>query len=101
MNEDLAELVVLDLSEKGALAAEGGKARDRIGAGAARAFDGFAHTAIEHVGALRVDQCHAALLDVLKLQEGVVGIGDHIDEGIADAGNVIFQLAHISGSGLL
>ena len=94
MHEDVAELVVPDLAEKGALAAERGEPRDRVGAGTARHFDGGAHLAVKRVGAFRIDQRHAALLDAVRGQESVVCVGNHIDERVADARHVILELCH-------
>jgi len=82
------------LPKKGALAAERGKPRDRVGAGAARHFDRLPHAAVKFVGAIRVDQRHRALFDSVGDKEMVVRIGDHIDKRVADAGDVIFQFGH-------
>ena len=40
-------------------------------------------------GPLGVDQRHRALDELVLVEERVVGVGDHVDEGVADADDVV------------
>ena len=41
-----------------------------------------------------VDQRHAALVHLLLDEEIVLGVGDHVDDGVADAENVVLEVGH-------
>ncbi len=45
-------------------------------------------TRVERVGARRVDQRHRPLGEAMRREEGVVGVGEHVDDGIADADDI-------------
>ena len=53
-----------------------------------------AHRLVDRLGARLVDQRHAALVHALLDEEIVLGAGDHIDDGVADAENVVLQVGH-------
>ena len=84
-----AELVVLDLADEGGAAAEAGDADDGVGRRAAGAFHRRPHGLIDLLGARLVDQRHGALVHAVRDQEIVLGAGDHVDDGVADAEHVV------------
>jgi hypothetical protein len=91
---DLAQLVVRDLAEKGRPAAEAGHAGDGVAGRPARGLDARRHVAVELLGLILVDQLHGVLHQALGGQEGVVAGGDHIDDGVADGGDVV-EVGHV------
>ena len=44
--------------------------------------------AVELLGRLGVDQIHRALRQLVLREQRVVGLGDHVDDGVADRGDV-------------
>ena len=50
---------------------------------------------IDRLRARLVDQRHAALVHALLDEEIVLGAGDHIDDGVADAENVVLEVGHV------
>ena len=54
----------------------------------------LAHRLIDRLRARLVDQRHAALVHLLLDEEIVLGAGDHIDNGVADAENVVLEVGH-------
>ena len=94
MGEGAAEFVVLDLADEGGAAAEARHADDGIGGRAARAFHRRPHRLIDLLGARLVDQRHGALVHALRHQEIVLGAGDHVDDGVADAEHVVAGGGH-------
>jgi hypothetical protein len=89
---DFAKLVRRHLAEKGRTAAETGYAGSSIARTAARSLDCRTHAAVEKLGAVPVDQVHCALDDAIVDQEGVVALGNDVNDGIANAKHVV--LAH-------
>ena len=90
VREDLAELVVGDLADEPAFAAERGDAGDRIGSRAAGDLHARAHLGVERVGFLgREHELHRALGDADLFDERVVCGGEDVDDGIADRDDVI------------
>ena len=94
MREGAAEIVALDPAHKGAAAAKARQPDDGIGGRAAGDFDGRAHGVIDRLGARLVDQRHAAFVHALLEQKVVLGAGDHVNNGIADAENVVTGGGH-------
>jgi hypothetical protein len=92
MGEHLAELVVAHLADIGALAAERGDPGDRVAARAAGHLDAGSHRGVELLRPRLVDQHHAALGQLVRGQEGVIGMGNDVDDGVADP-------QHVNGSG--
>jgi hypothetical protein len=81
---DVAELVARHLADEGGAAAERGEARGRVAGRSAAEFAPRPHRAVEPLRFGLVDQAHRALGQALLGQEGVSGIGNHVDDGIAD-----------------
>ena len=94
VREGAAELVVLDLADEGAAPAEARDADDRVGGRAARNLHRRSHRVVDRLRARLVDQRHAALGHALLDQEIVVGAREHIDDGVADAENVVAKRGH-------
>ena len=92
--EDAAQLVVAHLADEGAAPAERSQPRHGVGRRAARDLDRRAHGGVERLGARAVDQGHGALGQVLGLEEGLVGLGQHVDDGVADADDVEGLVGH-------
>ena len=86
--EHLAELVVGDLPDVGARPAERRDAGHRVRGGTSRLLDARPHRVVQVLRALRVDQGHRGLHEPVGVEERVVTIGQHVDEGISDADDV-------------
>ena len=83
-----AQLIGLHLAEIGSLAAEGGDTRRGISRRAAGDFNGRAHAGIKCFGARLIDQVHRALDQAVFLHKGVIHLGNHINNGIANCQNI-------------
>ena len=94
MREGLAEHIVLDLADEGGAAAERSDADDGIGGRSAGAFRRRPHGVIDRRGARLIDQRHAAFVHALRGQKIVLGAGDDVDNGVADAENVVAGSGH-------
>jgi len=92
--EDGAELVVADLADEGAAAAERGQRGDGVGRGAPGYLDRRAHPAVEPGRRLGIDQRHGAAVEPKLLDDRVVGMGDDVDDGIADAYDIMVDRRH-------
>ena len=86
--EHLAELVVVDLADVGGAAAEAGDTAHRVGRRAAAHLDRRAERLVEVDRAIGVDQVHPALDQPVLDQERVGGVGDHVDQCVADPDDV-------------
>jgi hypothetical protein len=71
-----------------------GGAHDGVGGRAAGDFDRRRHGVVDRRGARLVDQRHGALAHVVPDEERVVGAGDDVDNGIAEAENVVASGGH-------
>ncbi len=95
MAEDLSQQIVAHLADKGAAAAERGEASHRVGGRPARRLDRRPHPPVERLGALGVNQGHRPLDQPLFRQKVLLGMGDHIDDRIADADNIDRSSFHL------
>ena len=93
VSEHVAEVVVGDLADVGGAAAEAGDAGHRVGRRSTAHLDGRAEGVVEAERAAGLDQRHRALDELLTDQEIVVGLGDDVDEGVADADDVVAGVA--------
>ena len=98
--EHPAQQIVAHLADIGAVAAERGDPGHRVAGRPARGLDRRPHDPIERLGAFGVDQGHRPLDQRLLLEERLVGMGDHVDNGIADADDVDGGFAHAREHGL-
>ncbi len=89
VGEHLAQLVVAGFADEGRAPAEAGDAGDAVGRRTARGLPALGHGLVEGVGPAVVDQGHAALGQILLGDEVVAGRRDHVDDGVADGGDVI------------
>ena len=96
VGEDAPEGIVLDLAGEGAFGAQARHHGDGVGGGPAGAFHGRAGLVIDRRGLGLVDQGHRTLGQALAFQEGVIGLGQNIDNGVADADNVETGIGHES-----
>ncbi len=86
--EDIAQLVPGDLAEIGGLAAEIGHTRRRISGAAAGGFECRSHLPVQKLRALRIDEVHRALHDIVFFDEAFRAGGNDIDNRIADRQHV-------------
>ena len=97
VGEDLAQLVVRDLADEGAVGAQRGEARQRVRRRAARDFPRRAHRIVELTRTVGIDERHAAAHQA-EFGDQLVGAGRHdIDDGIADGDHVDGRLGHAGG----
>ena len=89
MRERLAERVVLHLADEGRARAEARDARDGIRRRAAGNLGRRPHRGIDRLRARLVDQRHRALVHAVLDEEIVLGAGDHVDDGVADAEDIV------------
>ena len=89
VDEDLAELVGADLADVDAGPAEADHAGHAVAGRPARALHRRTHARIELGGAGVVDQLHRALGQALVGEKVVGGLRDHVDQGVADGGDVV------------
>ena len=89
VGEDFSQLVVGHLAEIGRLAAEAGDAGDGVARRTAGGFHARRHFGVERLRLRLVDQHHGALVEAVGGQEGVVGRGYYVDDGVADRGDVV------------
>ena len=92
---DVAELVVRDLADEAGASAEHRDAGGGVAGGAAADLAARPHPAVEPGRLLGVDQAHRALVQALPGEEIVVGGGDHVDDGVADAQDVEALVGHV------
>ena len=89
VREGAAEFVVLHLADEGRARSEARHADDGVGGRAARAFHRRAHRLVDLLRTRLVDQRHGAFVHALSHQKIVLGAGDHVDNGVADADDVV------------
>ena len=87
--EDPAQLVVAHLADEAGRAAEGRNAGHGVGRRPARGLRSRAHGRVELDGAFVVDERHGATRQTELLDEIVLFGADHVDDGIADADDVV------------
>ncbi len=95
VTEHLTEFVVADLADVRRPAAERGDAAHRVGRRAAAHLDGAAERLVQVQGAIGVDQRHRPLDQLVPVDERVVGVGDDVDERIADPDDVVPNARHV------
>ena len=93
---EFAELVGRDLADEARAAAERRDARRGVAGRSAADLMRRAHVRIEPLRFLGVDQPHRPLDQALRVEELVGRVGDHVDDGIADAQHVEAGVGHES-----
>ena len=91
-----AELIIAHQADEGRRPAKLGDADQSVGRRAAGDLARRAHHGIEAFSPVAVDQRHDPLLQALAFKEGVVCAGEDIDDGIADAENVVARVGHFT-----
>jgi hypothetical protein len=91
--ERVAERVVADLSDECDLRAERGGSGDGVGPSAAGDLHARTDGYVQCIGPLGVDQRHAALGKSVAEDHLVGGVGDHVDDRVADPEDVQFAVA--------
>ena len=89
MREDLAQLIVGDLSDERAFVAECCEPCQRVCRRTARNLARRTHGRIKLHSPCPVDQLHPALGQALTGEKIFTAIGEHIDNGIADRDDVM------------
>ncbi len=89
MGESAAEQIVFDLADKGPAAAERSEPDDGVRGRAARGLHRRPHGVIDRFRTRLFDQRHRAFGHFLLEQKIFLGAGDHVDNCVADAENVI------------
>jgi hypothetical protein len=89
MGEDVPQLVLGHLAQIGRPTAEAGDPGDGVAGRTARGLDAGRHLAVEFHAARFVDQHHGALVQGVGGEEVVGRRGDHVDDGVADGGDVV------------
>ena len=95
LREQLAKLVVGDLADEGGMPAKRRDAGGRIAGAAARGLDRLPHQSVEALRLVGLDEAHRSLDQLLADEEVVLGLGDHVDDRIADAEDVEFCVGHV------
>src|SRR5690606_1673887 len=90
MAKHVAERVISHLAEMGCLAAKTGKTSGRIACAASGGLNRWSHLLVEIGSALRIDEIQRALDDVVLDQKRLFAAGNDIDNGVADAEDVVF-----------
>ncbi len=92
---DVAQLVARHLADEAGLEPERGKSRRRIAGRSAADLAPRPHYAVKAHRLGFVDQSHRPFVQPLFGKEGIVGIGDHIDDGISDAQHIEAGSSHL------
>jgi len=88
VTEHLPEFVGAHLADVSAEATETRHTTDGVGGRTAAHFDGRSEGAIQVERSVGVDEGHRTLGQSLTFDERVVGVGDHVDEGVSDPDDV-------------
>ena len=88
VTEDVTEIVGTDLADVGGSSAETGDAAHGVGRRATAHLDRRPECPVQMEGPFGVDESHRTLGERLTFDEGVVGVGDDVDQSITDADHV-------------
>src|SRR6476646_7318121 len=94
VSEDAAEIIVLDLADKGRLRAEARDADDGVCRRPTRTFHCRAHCGVDCLRARLIDQSHRTLVHALRDQEIVLGAGDDVNDSVADTKYIVAGCGH-------
>ena len=89
VGEHLTQAVVGDLAQVRRPATEAGQATHRVGRRTAAHLDRRSERLVQVPSAIDVDQSHRTLDQPMVAEELLVGVGDHVDQRIADADDVV------------
>jgi hypothetical protein len=96
VGEDLAQLVVLHPADEGGVAAKRSDAGNSVGHRTTGHLNRRPHRSIEALGIGLIDEPHGALDETLDNEEVVVDARQHIDDGVADAEDIVGAVGHCS-----
>ena len=88
MGEDRTEFVVGDLPDEGHRSTERGDPGGGVGGRTARDLDGRRHVGVDAERPLGVDEFHRPLDHGVSVEEGILRMGEHVDDGHPDAHDV-------------
>ena len=88
VGEDPTEIVVGDSADEGRQCAERGQTRCGVGGRAARNLDRRRHGGIDQPSTVGVGQLHRPLDHCVIVEEGIVGMGEDVDDRIPDAEDI-------------
>ena len=93
---EFAELIERDLANEAGAAAESRDPRSGVACRSAAHLMGRPHVRVKPLGLVSIDQPHRAFDQPFRREEVVAGIGDHVDDGIADAQDIEARIGHSS-----
>ena len=99
-DECVSERVAPDLADIGRRDAERGDADDGVGGRAARDDDRVHARCVELLGPVLLDERHRALHHLLRVEIGVVGVGENVDQRVAQPQN-LDRFRHRPARGML
>jgi hypothetical protein len=99
VGEDAAQRVVAHLADEGRPGAEARHADDGVRRRAAGNLHRRSHRLVDALGLLLDDQRHRPLAHGVTNEEIVIGAGDDVDDGVADAENVVADVRHAGLAG--
>ena len=88
MAEDRSELVVADAADESGPPSQLSDPHHGVGNGATGGFESWTTRFVEGLRLLLIDQGHAAFLQAMGVQEAVVGLNQHVNDGVADSHHV-------------
>ena len=88
VGKDAAKLVVAHPADEAGAAAQLRNTRQGVGGGAAGGFQAGANAGVEPLGLRFIHQGHGALGEFQVVELVVVGMHEHVNDGVADADNV-------------
>ena len=94
MSECGPERIVLDATDEGRAGTEARHPHDGIGRGASGDLHRRPHGVVDAPSPRLVNQLHGALVHLLLAEEIIVGVRDHVDDGIADAEDIKTSCGH-------
>ncbi len=100
MAEHPAQLVVADQADITRAAAQRGEPRHGVGDRSAGHLHPGPHLGIEPVGFEGVDEARRPLDEAAPGEEGLVRVGDHVDDRVADADDVVGCAGHVREAAL-
>ena len=98
MTIKIAERIGRDLPDEAGAASESGNACRRVSGRSAADLMRGAHMRIEPFGFLFINQPHRTFDEPLADEEIVACIGNHVDNGVANAQNIEAGVAHSKSS---
>mmetsp|Transcript_7578 Transcript_7578/g.13062 ORF Transcript_7578/g.13062 Transcript_7578/m.13062 type:complete len:336 (-) Transcript_7578:587-1594(-) len=96
---EFAQGVVMHPADKSRWQTQRAHACNRVGHGPAGSLQPIRHSGIEHFAPVLFDQLHNPLFDPHQVEKGIVSMGNHVDNGIADARKLVLGHSVLSSKG--